>query len=492
MQTMIDGRSQPARMKALALSQPKNKRASAGSSNVGIRSNVKREDHASTLEALPSEVARSLPSILRDGAKLLDAEHEKGVFISSAIGVLSGGLPNVVAEHGDGVVPININVCIQASAGSGKSSMKYARQLIQKVDERLYKTWKIQHEEWVQKQAGTSSSVIVTEPHLQQLLLGGNASERSLLEAIHNNGGRGVIFETEMVTLSKLLGSIAGDAGDLILKAFHHEPATISRKGFRMHIERPSFSVVVSGTPASLSTIINKIEGGLFSRFAFYRFDAPATWKSHRPGQKANRRDIYFEQASQKVDELCRMLEKRDENGKGELVVRMKVKQWNLLDATFEKLLHRVMDDNPSLGLEASVKRSAVIAFRIACLLTILRGFDDGKKLDKITRLVVDDVDAQTAITLGSLYLSHALEIAQSIEQSFHKPMDNRRAELLACLPDEEFSTAFAVGVGERMSPSINVRTMMRYLDRFVADSLLTKPRHGFYCKPEHRGRQKK
>jgi hypothetical protein len=39
-------------------------------------------------DAIPIEVIGALPALLRDGMKMLNTEHEQGVFLTTALGVL--------------------------------------------------------------------------------------------------------------------------------------------------------------------------------------------------------------------------------------------------------------------------------------------------------------------------------------------------------------------------------------------------------------------
>lgn len=424
---------------------------------------------------ISEDVVQILPALLRDGAMMFTSIHERDVFLTASIGVLSGVLPNVVGQHGDGLTPLNLNICIQAPAGSGKGAMRYARRLGQVIDDRL-------HQESSATIEGAESGEAVknstTVPPIRTLFLGGNSSERALLESLHANDGRGVLFETEIVTLSKIFGAVGGDASDLILKAFHQEPVTISRKGFRIHIPRPAFSVVVSGTPDSLRTIINRIEVGLFSRFAFYGFNAPPEWKSHRPGKHGADRDIYFEKAGERIDAMYQMLESRTVP----LIVSLKSKHWNCIDQVFEAELYRLSGSGMNPALEASVKRSAVIAFRITCILAVLRAFEKRRRLQIVENLTATDADARIGTELAWLYLQHAYRIAVKLQNQM--PRDQRRVDFLAALPQGEFATGQAVQLGETIA--IPVRTIMRYLDGFVADGLIRRKKHGLYQKPHH------
>lgn len=439
-----------------------------------------RDVSAHDRESIPVEIIESLPPILRDGAKLLDTDHERGVFITCALGVLSGSLPNVLGRHADGAMPLNIFTAIEAPAGSGKGALRYARKLGQSIDLRLRAQALTEQGDWAMQNGKPSWGSSDSRPPMRSLFLSGNSSERGLLEALFNSKGTGVVLESEAVTLAKLFGGVGGNSLDLLLKGFHNEPVSITRKGDHLHIPSPRFSVVVTGTPDTLKSIISGTESGLLSRFAIYSFQAPAEWKSHRPNEHTHDRDLFFEKAADRIDTLYEMLDKRAVQGVQPLVVELKAKHWDKLDRAFETELMNLQ--NPVL--EASVKRAAIVAFRIACILSVLRAFEKKRKLNQIDVLTATDSDASTGLALALLYLRHSVRVAARFPQSSYRSKDQRRADFYSSLPTE-FTTAEAVQIGESLHPSVPLRSVMRYLDGFLVDGLLQRKKHGLYSKPE-------
>lgn len=469
MQTLLSVNSRSTR---LALSQGRLLKKAGGrrsrSTSKVVNNDVEHRSHVDDPDTIPANIIDALPKPLGDGAGLLGTEHERGVFLTSALGVLSGCLPNVLGRHADGDMPLNLFTAVEAPAGSGKGALRYARRLGQLVDDRLRLTSE-------GGSAGTRAS----------LYLAGNSSERALIEAVHSNSGTGVIIESEGITLAKLFGSIGGDATDLLLKSFHQEPVTVSRKGLRLHIPSPSLSVVVSGTPETLKGIIAGTESGLLSRFAVYSFTAAPTWKSHRPNRQSSARDSYFDEAAVRIDRLHQQLEERAENGAGALVIRLKDKHWDSIDTAFETELAALWASGANPALEASVKRAAIIAFRITCILTVLRAFERGRRLKEIEELTAIDVDASTGLGLALLYLKHTLRVAARLHLQAFQPRDQRKAGFYSALPAGEFTTGTAVEIGGNMNPAVPLRTVMRYLDAFVADGLLQRKKQGTYEKRE-------
>jgi Protein of unknown function (DUF3987) len=449
---------------------------------------MRHNDMASKIEdstAIPYEVIESLPRLLRDGSRLLSTNHESGVFVTTALGVLSGCLPNVLGRHADGDMPLNLFAAVEAPAGSGKGALRYARKLGQGIDRRLRTKSLTEQGDWFQMQADRPSrDSDGSRPPIRSLFLSGNSSERGLLEALYNNKGTGVVLESEAITLAKLFGGVGGNSIDLLLKGFHNEPVSVTRKGDHLHIPQPAFSVVVTGTPETLKMIITGVESGLLSRFAIYSFTAAPEWKSHRPNEQTSDRDRFFDDAGDQIDRLYEMLDQRAVRGAPPLVVRLKDRHWDRIDEAFGAELANLYAAGMNPALEASVKRAAIVAFRITCILTVLRAFERNRKLKAIEELTATDADANTGLTLALLYLKHTLRVASRMSQNSFQPKDQRRARFLTALPDE-FSTGTAVRIGETVQPPIPRRTVMACLDLFVNQDMIEKIRHGVYRKLE-------
>lgn len=484
MQTLLSTSPRSSR-RALSQKSPLKKVGGRRSVSKVLKSNdVGHRPHVDDPDTIPVDLIDALPKLLRDGARLLSTEHERGVFITSALGVLSGCLPNVLGRHADGDMPLNLFTAVEAPAGSGKGALRYARKLGEKVDLRLRAKSLTEQGDWLQMQTERSSHTSDdSRPPIRSLFLSGNSSERGLLEALYNNKGTGVVLESEAITLAKLFGGVGGNSIDLLLKGFHNEPVSVTRKGEHLHIPTPAFSVVVTGTPETLKAIITGVESGLLSRFAIYSFTAAPEWKSHRPNEQTSERDRFFDDAGERVDSVYEMLDRRTARGVSPLVVRLKDRHWNRIDTAFATELAKLYDAGMNPALEASVKRAAIVAFRIICILTVLRAFERKRRLDRIDELVATDADANTGLTLALIYLKHTLRVASRLGQSHSQSKDHRRAEFYSALSIGEFTTAMAVRAGEELKPVIPLRTVMRYLDGFVASGLLQKARHGIYRK---------
>src|SRR5690606_14575639 len=101
-------------------------------------------------------------------------------------------------------------------------------------------------------------------------------------QLLADNGGQGLILETEGDTLAQTFKTDYGNYSDGFRKAFHHETISYFRRTDREYvdIENPKVSAALSGTPSQVGSLIHTCENGLFSRFMFYCLNTKGVWKN--------------------------------------------------------------------------------------------------------------------------------------------------------------------------------------------------------------------
>ena len=121
-----------------------------------------------------------------------------------------------------------------ADAGMGKGSLKYCREIVapihnelREASEQLMKQYKESKSE--SKPGEKDTSNVNEAPHRRTLFIPTNSSAASVIQQLDNNGGVGLIFDTECDTLSAILKSEYGDYSTIIRKSYHHEAIDLSR-----------------------------------------------------------------------------------------------------------------------------------------------------------------------------------------------------------------------------------------------------------------------
>ncbi|NVO84889.1 DUF3987 domain-containing protein [Hymenobacter terrestris] len=340
----------------------------------------------------------SLPAFLQDCCKPFSCPRERDIMLLSTLGVLSGCFPKVTGVYRHDEVRANLFCFIVASAASGKSSMKWARQLAYPLHVAA------QHESQQATQAKCEA---------RQLYLPANTSAAAIIKLLASNAERGIICETEADTLSLALSQDWGSFSDLLRKAFHHEPYGYARKtGDELHeLQCPQISIVLTGTPGQVRRLIPSSEDGLFSRFMHYSYNTEHTWSDVSPGNRYGNLADYFSPLS---DQLTKIVKQNNRPIK----VTLSKSCWSKLNTDGETALKAAV---PYYGNDAGsvVKRVGLIMFRIAMILAVLRDFEKGATATGTIRCTAQDFDSASHI--AQVLREHAYNLLKSMPNSISK-----------------------------------------------------------------------
>ena len=111
---------------------------------------VNSEDFLKTTPSIPEELYLSLPEILKQGAQAFQSTRERDVFLTGALGILSGCLPKIKGVYDQEEVYPNLFTFIIAPAASGKGALKFAKWLAQPYHERVLKNSRVAEKEFQQ------------------------------------------------------------------------------------------------------------------------------------------------------------------------------------------------------------------------------------------------------------------------------------------------------------------------------------------------------
>lgn len=442
------------------------------------------EDYLKTTPLIPQSVYDHLPPILFESCKAFKEAREKDVFLTGALAILSGCLPNVSGLYSGSVVYPSLFSFILAPAASGKGALKFAKALADKYHSNLleasHEARKIYEEKLAaykmlkSKNKLEGNQEMPQEPKFKVVYIPANTSNAKIIQHLDWNEGKGIICETEADTLGQTFKNDWGSYSDMLRKSFHHEKISVSRKTDAEFVEvnEPQLSVALSGTPKQVFNIIASAEDGLFSRFIFYVFKTDAVWLDPSPkGNPINLTD-YFKAQSNQVFKMVEFFE-RDE-----MTLLLTEEQWDKFNPIFSAYLVQistfVSDDAQSV-----VKRLGIILFRLCMIFTAIRKFDIN---DYQKEVYCSDIDFETALTLIKTYLQHSIIMFENLpkqgEQGPFKSGENKKL-FYEALPNE-FQRKEAIEIG------VNFNIKERTADNFLKACLgkyLTKSDTGLYKK---------
>ena len=312
------------------------------------------------------------------------------------------------------------------------------------------------------------------EPPYKRVFIPADTSQSMLIKMINDNGGNGIMFETEADTMAGANKQDWGSYSPLLRGAFHHEPISIARKTNNevFEINEPKLAVCLAGTPAQVPRLIGSAENGLFSRFMFYAFRSPIVWQSPAPAANGIVYNDHFAKLSEELLQATELLTNYPTE------VQFTDEQWTWFNREFTDHLEQSVLYN-SDDIAGVVYRLGLITFRICMVFTALRKFENG---DTASTVFCTDEDFTSAISLSKVYIEHSIMVFNSLssnqdEENF-KPKNNKE-KLITLLP-ETFQRKQAVEEGKKLD--LSERTVDDLLRKLVPE-VLEKIKDGYYRK---------
>uniref|UniRef100_UPI00404A1FDF DUF3987 domain-containing protein n=1 Tax=Flavobacterium sp. TaxID=239 RepID=UPI00404A1FDF len=442
------------------------------------------EDCLKTTPTIPQSVYDNLPPLLNESCQVFKQERERDVFLTGALAILSGCLPNVSGVYSGSVIYPSLFSFILAPAASGKGALKFAKALADKYhdktlansmeDKKRFDENLVAYKMLKAKGKLEENQEMPIAPKFKVVYIPANTSNAKIIQHLDCNEGKGIICETEADTLGQTFKNDWGSYSDMLRKSFHHEKISVSRKtdGEFVEVDNPQLSVALSGTPKQVFNIISSAEDGLFSRFIFYVFKTDAVWLDPSPkGNPVNLTDYFTTQSKQ----VLKMVEYYETD---EMILHLTDEQWEKFNPIFSSFLEQI---NTFVSEDALsiVKRLGLVLYRLCMVFTAIRKFKENNYHKEV---YCADIDFETALTLTKTYLQHSVIMFTNLpkqgEQGVFKSGSNKK-KFLEALPSK-FQRKEAVEVAKRFN--IGERSVGTFLKSCLG-KYLTQAEYGFYEK---------
>lgn len=415
------------------------------------------------------EVYQNLPEDLRTLTESF-VGREKDIVLLSSIGVLSNCLPNIKGYYdGDDVFP-NLYVLIIAPPASGKGVMNFSRILIEKIHNKILDDSKTELLLCENDKKNNKENRNDICPNIKIKIIPANVSTAEMYSFLAGSEHGLLIMESEADTLSNMLNNDWSNYSDVLRKAFHHEPISISRKTEKIfeEIGQPKLSMVISGTPNQLQPLIKSKDNGLFSRFIVYSFDEIAEFKDvFEIKSKDNRKA--FEILSNDIFKMYGELADLD----NPIEFQFTENQIKRFTKKF-KFIREDVINNHTASFLSNLNRHGLIMYRICMILTALR-FKNLVKNDKI--LVCNNRDFLNALSLTATLLRHSQFTFDTIETGVLSVQDEEILDQL----ENPFTRQDAIDIGLKMD--IPIRTIDDKLVQYQTKRFIKKIKRGLFKK---------
>lgn len=435
-------------------------------------------------EPLPTfsqDVYSFLPSLLTQVINKANNFEDADILILGSLTVISACLPNISGNYAEREVFPNLFTFISAQASAGKGRLTLCRHLVKPIHNNLKKIYSAEMEEYRHLLNDYSQDKKnrepPQEPPIKTLLIPANSSATSVYQVLNDNGGVGLIFETEGDTLANTFKSDYGNFSDGFRKAFHHEMISYTRRKDREFVEltKPRLSALLSGTPKQILALIPDAENGLFSRFIFYNMNLRLEWRDVFSVGVVPL-DDYFIDLGQRYFQFYQMLQQSQP-----IRFSLSVNQQKEFNQFFTEI-QQEYSNLFGLDIVASVRRLGLITFRVAMILTSLR-LMDGKPIQSV--IVCDDTDFRTSLIMARVLLQHTANVFGQLPSTDSNA--TRGTVTVLCqtffnsLPSE-FNRRTYLSIAERLH--IAPKTAEKYIRKFCTTGQIKHLAHDSYSKP--------
>ena len=421
---------------------------------------------------LPISVFPELPDFLQRVIKPNTSSEERDLLLLGSLVTLSACMPKVFGIYDGRKVFANLFLFVTAQASAGKGRLSHCRQLVEPIHKAFREETKLRKQEYETalkafnskkgKDEGAEKPARIPE---KMLFIPANNSSTGAYQLLSDSDGKGLIFETEGDTLAQAFKSEHGNYSDGFRKAFHHETISYYRRTDQeyVEIENPCLSAMLSGTPEQVSALIPSAENGLFSRFIFYTINI-------KPKNTNQDLDAYFDGLGAEYFGLYKSLQSNTS-----MRFDFTYAQEQQFNAFFKEKQAQYISLQ-GIDIASIVRRSGLISFRIALILTVLRIMETG---DLSTELECNDQDFKTALNIAEVLLKHSDKVYTQMpkKEKFNKSK-NIRQQFLDVLP-KTFDRNQYLETAEKLS--IHAKTAEGYIKKFVEANLLDHHKHNHY-----------
>ncbi len=455
------------------------------------RSTASMDPH--TVDELPCftpHVKDLLTPFLQAIVEAGDTETMQDLLLLSSLVVLSSVCQNVKGVYDNDWVSSSLFAFITARAGSGKGKMKCALELIRPILNDIRQAYEQEMAEYhiamqAWNDAKNKDGIPPKEPPHRSHIIYANSSATSAYEALNDNGGVGLTFETEGDTLADTLKTDYGNYSAGMRSAFHGERIGYSRRKDRewVEIEHPHWSILLSGTPQQVLNLIPDAENGLFSRFLFLYFKA-----FHRFRNVFAKKEVVLSDRFLALGQRFKLVHDALRAAPRMIRFELTAAQEEAFTPFFEQLREEyctLFSDE----IEPSIFRLGLICFRLAMVISVCRLVDEPDRLERVSReghLVCEEDDFEVARRMVDVLLQHTAKIHTLLmkpkaAQQPGKQLSRIQKELFNALP-ETFTTAEFDTTAQQLK--IAKSTSWRHLRLFLYEhSLVQRLSQGSYRK---------
>lgn len=436
------------------------------------------------LPTFPDSIFPTLPLFFQRVVARSVTNEERDILLIGSLVTLSSCLHRVYGIYDDRKVYPNLFTFITAQASAGKGKLVFCKNLVNLIHwskRDQYHAEKQKHEaelrEYNQLKGKDLSAEKPEKPPELLLFIPANSSSTGVFQLLSDNDGRGLIFETEGDTLAQAFKTDYGNYSDGFRKAFHHETINYYRRTDREYVEipEPCISAMLSGTPRQIRALIPSAENGLSSRFIYYRMNLKPVFKDVFASNNENSLTDHFNLLGKEFYSLYKTL-----NETPEIQFSFTEEQ----KKEFLRFFTLIQDKYLELqGTEymATIRRLALIAFRMAMIFTTLRILETG---NYSTMMECGEEDFHSVLEMSRVLIRHASHIFSELpEEEKLVKLSNKKELFMEALP-LTFTRKEFIDIAKGLM--IQQRTAEQHITNFCNKGFILREQKGIYINISH------
>ena len=425
------------------------------------------------------KIYEDLPEPLSSALECAKNEDDKMVLLIGSLVAISSTMTEKVWFYYQKRYRPNLLAFVVSPPGNGKGRTSLPPMLVEEIhQEHMQRTskqmaeYKNAMELW--SKAGRKSGTPPEKPKIRLLKYPSNITGAALENLVADNDGNGLLFSPDIASIMTAFFAEHGNIIPDLLATAENESLTRARKVDFELIEVPEtrFSVLVDGTIQYVFKLLGDGSDGLHSRFIFIFIKTGLLWQSQWQTNGKETDDEIFRRLGMFYKTLYEKLKSSDG-----VEFELTDDQKSRFDARFEDWanMYATIYGNRILS---SVRRMAVIALRIMCVISILRALNQPDEMP--SKVLCSDEDFERALSMVKTLLVHTGYSFSLLSEPTKKYCSKGWERLIHALPDC-FKRSEAIKIAQGLG--ITTKRTDKYLHRLCEEGKITKVEHGIYQK---------
>lgn len=410
-------------------------------------------------------------AVVQRASTLCDVVYElaprglKSVLVGTFVVAASSVCDGLRIVYGGKKEHVHLYQCVIGEAGGGKSHVNKVRAVLNAVHKYKRDEYQAEYADYRRRlaEAKKNEREELERPPQRLHFVPADISKAALIRLVKEIGGGGIIWETEIDTLTSASAGEFGHFGDFLRKNFHGEAVSSYRKvdDVLQEIEDPHVAMLLTGTPDQMRKLFPSAENGLFSRFLFFAL-APQYEFADPFAIRDQSRD--WSELGTYIAQLDAAYSKKAVDATFSATLQQQhVKYWGTMAKEYATLI-----GSDSLAL---IRRLALIHARASAVITALKSIETGDPAH--TTLDVTPEAWELARTLCANGAQTAAQLLTQLpQQTVGGTKANIRREML-------FRTLPPVFTMSEFPPDVSRASAYRYVSLWKEQGLITQDKKG-------------